>query len=251
MENVIDDVLKWLDDMEDYQVPSWEELPEMDLYMDQVINFLEKKLEPMTIGDEKMISSYMINNYVKGGVIPPPSNKKYNKEHMAYLLGICLLKQVVSLKDLTFLFDLDKKNHAERKSLYIYFKRYHDSVFSENKEKLKKEIQESRDLINNKLGTPTSEEKQIVYNNAVRLSLTYLAFKHAIEAEVHRTLAERIINQFQESFKEEKINDIVEDEFKGRDSEFNLRRAADQVERDEEKIKKAEFDNLKNQYDRF
>ncbi|MCL2383393.1 MAG: DUF1836 domain-containing protein [Oscillospiraceae bacterium] len=90
-----------------FHIPHWEELPDIELYSDQVIKYLEDYLEPFhTDKTEKVITNTMINNYVKQGVIKPPVKKKYNKSHLAYLFVICLLKQVYSIHDIKVLIRL-------------------------------------------------------------------------------------------------------------------------------------------------
>lgn len=82
-----------------YSLPMWEDLPDIDLYMDQVITLIKKYLEIFyeVTGAEKFITSSMINNYVKLGIIPPPVKKKYAKKHLAYLLVVCTLKQTLDM----------------------------------------------------------------------------------------------------------------------------------------------------------
>lgn len=77
-----------------YSLPQWNELPDIELYMDQIISLLEKylKIYYETLGTEKTITPSMINNYVKLGTIPPPTKKRYSKIHLAYLLVVCTLK---------------------------------------------------------------------------------------------------------------------------------------------------------------
>lgn len=88
-------------------IPRWNELPEIDLYLDQVVNYLEKYLEQYNvIREEKIITKTMINNYVKLGIMPAPEKKKYSREHIAYLIVICVLKQVYSISDIGKLISL-------------------------------------------------------------------------------------------------------------------------------------------------
>ena len=88
-------------------IPRWNELPEIDLYLDQVVNYLEKYLEPYNVNkDDKIITKTMINNYVKLGIIPAPEKKKYSRSHVAYLIVICVLKQVYSISDIGKLISL-------------------------------------------------------------------------------------------------------------------------------------------------
>ena len=76
-------------------LPKWEELPDIDLYMDQVIALMNRYLDNRT--KDKMITPSMVNNYVKMKVMPAPVKKKYTREHLMYLIVICVLKQVMPL----------------------------------------------------------------------------------------------------------------------------------------------------------
>ena len=82
-------------------IPRWNELPEIDLYLDQVVNYIEKYLGQYNVNKEdKIITKTMINNYVKQGIMPAPEKKKYSREHIAYLIVICVLKQVYCISDI-------------------------------------------------------------------------------------------------------------------------------------------------------
>ena len=88
-------------------IPRWNELPEIDLYLDQVVNYIEKYLGQYTVNKEdKIITKTMINNYVKLGIMPAPEKKKYSRSHIAYLIVICVLKQVYSISDIGKLISL-------------------------------------------------------------------------------------------------------------------------------------------------
>lgn len=95
-------VRETLDNLRNYRMADWEHLPDIDLYMDQVIMYLARG---MLKGKENELTPSMINNYVKEGLLPRANNKRYNKEHLAYLQVINHLKQVVNVKDLKVLLD--------------------------------------------------------------------------------------------------------------------------------------------------
>ena len=76
----------------EHTLPSWQELPELELYMDQVLSLVERYLRGYPGFDERGLTASMVNNYVKQGVLPPPQKKRYSREHLAKLLVICLLK---------------------------------------------------------------------------------------------------------------------------------------------------------------
>ncbi|MCI8470124.1 MAG: DUF1836 domain-containing protein [Clostridia bacterium] len=97
-------------EIKDFHLPRWNELPSIDLYIDQLVSFLEQYLFGYIKNDnekeEKIITKTMINNYVKHSVIKPPMNKKYNKEHIASLFVIFVLKEVYSINDIKRLIKL-------------------------------------------------------------------------------------------------------------------------------------------------
>lgn len=105
-------------EINNFHIPRWEELPNIDLYLDQLVTLLEQYLEPY-IGtkDGTIITKTMINNYVKQQVIQAPEKKKYNKNHIASLFVICVLKQVYSINDIYELIQLAIKNTDIRPSL--------------------------------------------------------------------------------------------------------------------------------------
>ncbi len=91
----------WGNVIEDFQLPRWNLLPDIDLYMDQVLTLIEKYLSPLTIhSDQKIITSAMVNNYVKLGLIPAPVKKRYTKKHIAFLIAISILKQVFTIQEI-------------------------------------------------------------------------------------------------------------------------------------------------------
>ncbi len=88
------------EDLKEIHLPRWEEFPQFDLYIDQVIAFVNEKLRIFNPAREVLITPSMINNYVKNGVLPAPVKKKYNREHLAKLLIICIEKRMLSIADI-------------------------------------------------------------------------------------------------------------------------------------------------------
>lgn len=105
----------WLDELNDFKFPDYEQFPDLELYMDQVINYLERELKVFqTSSLDKVITSSMINNYVKGKVVSAPISKKYNKEHLALINETCSLKQVLTISEIKQILDIDYKgNNAD------------------------------------------------------------------------------------------------------------------------------------------
>ncbi|GEQ20140.1 hypothetical protein CBU02nite_06460 [Clostridium butyricum] len=83
-----------------------DDFPEIDLYMDQVIQLFESKLNYTKRNeDDKILTKTMINNYAKGNLLMKIKNKKYTKEHMILIGLICNLKGALSLTDIKTMFD--------------------------------------------------------------------------------------------------------------------------------------------------
>lgn len=103
-------------DVNNFHIPRWNELPNIDLYMDQVLSYIESSLKDYIKSDEKFITKTMINNYVKQGILQPPENKKYNRLHIAELFVICVLKQVYSISEIKELITLALKTNSAENS---------------------------------------------------------------------------------------------------------------------------------------
>ena len=82
-----------------------EEIPNIDLYMDQVTTFMEEHLKnTRRYEEDKVLTKTMINNYAKNNLLPPPVKKKYSKEHMLMLIFIYYFKSLLSFRDIEELF---------------------------------------------------------------------------------------------------------------------------------------------------
>jgi hypothetical protein len=81
---------------------AWDQLPDFPLYMDQVLSYMERQI--LHFDAEDALTAAMVNNYPKHGLVPRAEGKKYNREHLAYLTAICVLKQVMSARDIALLF---------------------------------------------------------------------------------------------------------------------------------------------------
>lgn len=98
-EESIMDIIKKLREI-DYISPS--DIPNIDLYMDQVTTFMDKQLKNTTRNPEgdKILTKTMINNYAKNDLLPPPVKKKYSKEHIVLLIFIYYYKGILSISDI-------------------------------------------------------------------------------------------------------------------------------------------------------
>lgn len=93
---------KSLEELSRRSLPQWEELPDLELYMDQVLSLVGRYLPS---GEDKGLTASMVNNYVKQKVLPPPVNKRYGRGHLAALLMLCTLKSVMPISAIQQLFE--------------------------------------------------------------------------------------------------------------------------------------------------
>lgn len=101
----------------DFRPPAWEQIPDLGLYMDQVVTYLERECKRLYGDGEKVFTPAMVNNYVKLGLVDRPTGKKYGREQLAQLLMICLLKQATSGEGMRALM----QNGQELRTLYEHF----------------------------------------------------------------------------------------------------------------------------------
>lgn len=83
--------------LEGQRLPRWRELPDLELYMDQVLSFVGRYLNGDAGFDGKGLTASMVNNYVKLGIMPAPVKKRYSRSHLAYLIIICVLKPILPI----------------------------------------------------------------------------------------------------------------------------------------------------------
>ena len=112
-----------------FSLPAWEALPELELYMDQVILLLSRYLSfPLSgeSGEDKVITASIVNNYVRMKVMPAPVKKKYTRVHLAYLIMICVLKQSLSIACIQRMLAMDLPPEQVRLRYNDFVQRHHE-----------------------------------------------------------------------------------------------------------------------------
>lgn len=107
---------------------NWDELPDLALYMDQIISYMPRQLINLQ-GDEQ-VTSAMVNNYIKDGLVPRADGKRYGKTHLGYLTAVCAMKKVLSVKDMRIMLDCVPES-KQPQAIYNYFVRAIDTALSE------------------------------------------------------------------------------------------------------------------------
>lgn len=156
----------------------FDEFPDIELYMDQVLAFLNKHLAFFKCIDEKILTSSMINNYVKLGIIPAPINKKYNKRGVASIYALCLLKQVLKMDEIRGLFKSFENDVSAEKLAY--------NIFTSE---LRKSIKNASDPTETDIGG--EPDKEFFVSN--------FALKYTASAFANKLYAQKIISMLYET----------------------------------------------------
>lgn len=120
---------RWEKYLEDFKLPSWSDIPNIGLYMEQVIILLREYLDylPPELKDEQIITAATINNYVRTKIMPEPVKKKYYREHIAYLIMICTMKQILPIAVISRIIPMNIPED-EVESIYVRYSDRHQKT---------------------------------------------------------------------------------------------------------------------------
>ena len=107
-------------------LPVWNDLPDLELYMDQVLSLVIRYLG----ADGKALTASMVNNYVKMGAVPAPRKKRYARAHLSRLIVICVLKSVLPLGDIQTLLEHGTADSSDEQ-FYSDFRTQYQAVREE------------------------------------------------------------------------------------------------------------------------
>lgn len=113
----------------------WETLPDLALYMDQLISYMPRQL--IRFDESDVLTSAMVNNYIKDGLLPRAAGKRYNRTHLACLTAICALKQVLSVREMK---TLVQDGAEAQEPFYDYFCRELDAALNETARGLREDL---------------------------------------------------------------------------------------------------------------
>lgn len=180
-----------------------EDIPNIDLYMDQVTTFMEQHMRASTRNPEedKILTKTMINNYAKNNLLPPPVKKKYSKEHVLVLIFIYYFKGILSIGDIQNLLNplTDKFFHtgSDMKMEDIY-----DEVFTLEKDKiedLKKDVKKMYEASAKTFQKAEEEDREFLQRFSFICMLSY-------DVYAKKMLIEKIIDSMKKEEGEEKAS---------------------------------------------
>lgn len=88
------------EDYLNFHCPRYEEFPSVELYAEQVLSLVKEYLSIFSSDGQTLLTSNMINNYVKQKIVKPPINKRYDRVHLSYFVVVCLLKGFMNISEL-------------------------------------------------------------------------------------------------------------------------------------------------------
>lgn len=210
MGKTLDNFEKTIKDLEDFNLPEYKELPDIALYMEQVVGYIKECLEQFSNKDDSIITPFMVNNYVKAKIINPPKDKKYNRDHIGYLIAISMLKSVVSMRDIAVFIDLDRKSdlYTDKQNLYSFFKSIENESLKNVIHKVKTRTEVFK-KVNNSRKNKKENFSEDLYEQA---NLAYIALRLYTESECNKLIADKIMSQLSNEMMPEKVlneNDIM------------------------------------------
>lgn len=178
-----------------------EDIPNIDLYMDQVTTFMEARLKNTTRNPEedKILTKTMINNYAKNDLLPPPVKKKYSKDHVLLLIFIYYYKGILSISDIQSLLQ-PITEHFFNSEDEFNLETVYETVFGleqEQTEKLKKDIEEKFQISEDTFQDAPEDQKEF-------LQLFSFICMLSFDVYVKRLLIEKIIDGMKEEKKGKK-----------------------------------------------
>ncbi|MFJ7725139.1 DUF1836 domain-containing protein [Neobacillus sp. NPDC097160] len=166
-----------------------DEIPKIDLYMDQVIQLFENKFnESKRNEDEKILTKTMINNYAKGKLIFPIQNKKYSKEHLILMSLIYQLKGALSINDIKVtLNDINKKIINEEIDVDAFYSSYLH-LTSQNAADFKVDIEERVKDVKEEIAATEKESSAYLEQVLMISSLVHMS-------NLFRRVAEKLVDE--------------------------------------------------------
>ena len=154
-----------------------EDIPNIDLYMDQVLTFMDRKLRsavrPQT--EDRVLTKTMINNYAKNDLLPPPVKKKYSKEHVLMLIFIYYYKGVIPMNEIQTLLQPITDHYFQNGQAFDLESVYKEvvSLEKEQLEDLKKDVVDKFRRAENSFAETSGEEREFLQKFALICLLSF------------------------------------------------------------------------------
>ncbi|MEA5009116.1 DUF1836 domain-containing protein [Clostridium tyrobutyricum] len=199
-----EELKKILEKFSDFEQLKFYNIPDIDLYMDQVTTFVEEKLGYLKRNEEdSALTKTMINNYTKAGILMPPNKKKYSKHHMVFIILTYYLKQILSINDIQRLFSPIVKsinsgeNHdKDLENIYNCFLEIEKNEMDKFIRDLKDKISLDDSEFKNSEDSIGQTSKKINTDKEGINSLIIMVIMLVVKANIEKRMAEKIIDKF-------------------------------------------------------
>ena len=181
---------------------SVDEIPGIDLYMDQLTSFMDERLKKTTRHPEsdKILTKTMINNYAKNDLLPPPVKKKYSKDHIILLIFIYYFKSVLSINDIQTLLEPLKERFQVSDPQFDLSDIY-NTCFDLQKEELEPLIEDIKKKYERSLST--FEDNGLNEDEKKKMQMFSFIIQMLYDVYVKKLLMEKILdNMMKENEKE-------------------------------------------------
>ena len=191
-EDLLNSILESLERIE-YVKP--EDIPNIDLYMDQVTTFMDRKLKSTARypGNDKILTKTMINNYAKNDLLPPPVKKKYSKEHVLLLIFIYYYKGILSINDIQTLLTPITEHYFQNGKDFDLESIYREvfSMESDTIEELKEDVRQKFAKAQDSFSDAPDEDKEFLRQFSFICLLSF-------DVYVKKLMIEKMIDQLAE-----------------------------------------------------
>ena len=177
---------------------SLDEMPNIDLYMDQLTTFMDKRLKKTTRHPEtdKILTKTMINNYAKNDLLPPPVRKKYSKDHLILLIFIYYLKSILSINDIqTMIEPLKARFHMSDDEMNL--SKIYETVYELQSEELEPVIEDLKSKYARSL--ETFDEAGLTEAEKKRMQTFSFIVQLSYDVYVKKLLIEKILDNITEA----------------------------------------------------
>ncbi len=220
------DANKILDEiLNDMKLIKPDDIPNIDLYMDQVTTFMDKHLySSKRIDEDKVLTKTMINNYAKNELLPSPEKKKYSKDHVLLLTFIYYYKNVLSISDIKKLLQpiSDKYFHSESGVTLENVYKEIESFISTVSEDVKNDVKNKCDLASKSFTSDTFSG--VKPSDSDYLRLFSLVSMLCFDIYLKKQLIESIVDTLDEPISKSEKEKIAKREMEEREKQLKRER---------------------------
>jgi hypothetical protein len=193
-------LLAWLKSASTYELPDYQTLPHVPLYMEQVTDYINEILKPLNSSEKSALTSFMVNNYVKASIMDAPKNKKYNVDQLGYLIAITSLKRSLTISEIALLIEMDSDVSKDKSVLYGFFRVMSKDILQEVTTRALSKSEEYAERYHKE-----KEEGNPKADANLRDSLGLISLRMAIQSAVYGIVSQSILDAIGRDMKGDQV----------------------------------------------